>query len=78
MSYWIDATTKANNPRQLQFYVDTDADISKLPTTSTNGVKQGNDSFSCRPCGKGSVAFSIASGNLFVLNSSDNWVQIGG
>ena len=78
MAYWIDATTKSNNGRQWQFYVDSDSDIRKLPTSSAPGTQQGDDTVSCLPCGKGSVAFSIASGNLFVLNSSDNWVQIGG
>lgn len=78
MAYWIDATAKVNSARQWQFYVDSDSDIIKLPTSSASGVQQGNDVISCLPCGKGSVALSIATGNLFVLNSSDNWVQIGG
>lgn len=76
--YWIDASTKANNARQFQYYMDTDADKNNLPTSSSSGVKQGEDEVSCLPCGKGSTAFSIGSGNVFILNSNDEWKMIGG
>lgn len=78
MSYWIDANTKANNLRQYQFFIDTDEDVASLPTTTENGTQQGNDVTSCLPCGKGSVAFSIASGSAYILNSNNEWVKIGG
>ena len=75
--YWIDASTKANNSRQFQFLMDTDADKNNLPTSTSSGVKQG-DEVSCLPCGKGSTALSIATGKIFVLNSNDVWTEIGG
>ena len=78
MAYWIDASTKANNSRQFSFYMDTDADKNSLPTTVASGVQQGEDTVSCLPCGKGSTAFSIASGSVFVLNSNNEWMKIGG
>ena len=78
MAYWIDATTRANNARQLQFYIDADADINKLPTMTKIGTQQGGDVISCLPCGKGSTAFSVATGNVFILNSSGVWMKIGG
>ena len=78
MAYWINATTRANNARQLQFYIDTDADVTTLPTISNFGVQQGDDTISFLPCGKGSTALSIASGNIFILNSNGSWIKIGG
>lgn len=78
MAYWIDASTKANNSRQFSFYMDTDADKNSLPTNVASGVQQGEDTVSCLPCGKGSTAFSIASGSVFVLNSNNEWTKIGG
>jgi len=54
--------------------MDEDSDKNNLPTTSASGVKQGGDSASYLPVGKGSVALSISSGKLFILNSSDEWV----
>lgn len=78
MAYWIDATTKANSSRQFSFYMDADVDKNSLPTTVASGVQQGEDTVSCLPCGKGSTAFSIASGSVFVLNSNNEWTKIGG
>lgn len=78
MAYWINDTVKVGNARQLQFYIDTDEDISNLPNLTTSGVKQGDDEVSNLPCGKGSTAFSIATGNVYILNSFDEWIKIGG
>lgn len=60
------------NECQIQYIVDTDSDISDLPTSTKRGAK-GEDYIA-----KGSVALSIASGNIYVLNSSDTWTEVGG
>lgn len=78
MAYWIDASTKANNSRQFTYFMDTDSDVNSLPTSTASGAKQGNDEVSCLPCGKGSAALSIATGKVFMLNSSNVWTEIGG
>lgn len=78
MAYWIAAGGNPGASRQVQFYMDEDSDKNNLPTASASGVKQGGDSASYLPVGKGSVALSISSGKLFILNSSDEWVQMGG
>lgn len=78
MAYWFVAGSEPGASRQVQYYLDTDSDVSNLPTSTNSGVKQGNDSASNLPCGKGSTALSIASGKLFILNSSDQWAEIGG
>lgn len=78
MAYWIDASTKANNSRQFTYFMDTDNDVNSLPTSTSSGVKQGEDDTSCLPCGKGSTALSIETGKIFMLNSNNSWTAIGG
>lgn len=78
MAYWIDETAKVGNRRQLSFFMDTDADINSLPTSSALGTQQGDDIVSCLYCGKGSAAISIESGKIYILNSNDQWIAIGG
>lgn len=74
--YWINDTVKIGNNRQIQFFTDTNDDIVNLPTSNTYGVKQGNDIIHYLPCGKGSTALSIGSGDIFILNSSDQWIRL--
>ena len=38
MAYWINDTVKVGNARQLQFYMDADADVTNLPNLTTKGV----------------------------------------
>ena len=78
MAYWFAAGHDPGASKQVQFLMDTDSDKSSLPTSSSSGEKQGTDNTSCLPVGKGSIAFSIATGKVFMLNSSDQWIQIGG
>lgn len=75
--YWIDDTAPIRNARQMNFFLDSDADKDSLPTTTSRGVQQGLDTISCLPCGKGSAALSIASSKVFILNSNDKWIEIG-
>lgn len=70
MAYWFVAGTNPGASKQVQFYMDSDSDVANLPTTTSNGIKQ-EDDVSYLPCGKGSLSFSIASGKIFILNSSD-------
>lgn len=78
MAYWFKAGSNSGSSRQIEFLMDSDADVSSLPTSSQNGTKQQNDDVSHLKCGKGSVALSIGTGNVFILNSNDFWVKIGG
>lgn len=78
MAYWIDATTEPNSARQYTYFMDTDDDKVNLPTSTSNGVKQGENDVSYLPCGRGSVAMAISSGKTYMLNSNDDWVEIGG
>lgn len=63
---------RGDDDRQLQYIVDHDTDVTSLPT-STNRGSDGEDCVTI-----GSMAMSIESGKVFVLDSSDTWTEIGG
>ena len=48
--------------RRYDYIIDTDADVANLPKT----------------CAAGSIAISCASGKVFIVNASHNWVEFGG
>ena len=77
MAYWIKDTAQYSPSRQIQYIMDADSDKSDLPTSTANGTSQG-DSVTHLKCGKGSVALSISSGKIFILDSDDDWTEIGG
>lgn len=77
MAYWINDSVPYSPSRQVQYFMDSDSDKDNLPTSSVEGASQG-DSVTSKECGKGSIALSIGSGKLFVLDSEDNWTEIGG
>ena len=54
--------------------MDTDSDLASLPTTTRSGISD-NEIYNLS-CGKGSMAISLESGNVYVLNSSGNWILI--
>ena len=77
MAYWIDESSIIRgSSNQTAFMADTDADISKLPTTSTPGMQQGEDTISCKPVGQGSSCFVIDSSKVYMLKSTDEWKAI--
>lgn len=81
MAYWIDQSAlsiSAGGSRVIPFLCDTDEDVANLPTSSSEGVKQGNDETSCKKCAKGSDCLAIQSANYYVLNSNDEWKLVGG
>lgn len=77
MAYWIDESANFTNSRQIHFFMDSDSDVTDLPTSSSSGTPQTGDTVSCRPCGKGSRAFSIQSGTTYYLDSTGEWVAPG-
>ena len=77
--YWIDInTTPKQTPRgeQRAFFADAVSDISNLPTSSTLGVKQGDDEESYKCVLPGATCLVIATGELYMLDSTDTWVKI--
>lgn len=77
MAYWINDTAPFSPTRQMQYIMDADTDKDNLPTATAEGASQ-DDSVTHLKCGKGSTALSIESGKIFMLNSSNSWVEIGG
>lgn len=77
MAYWIDHKESYVAGKQITFFMDSDSDVADLPTSTELGVEQ-DDSVAHQKVAKGSTALSIDSGNVYMLNSSDTWMQIGG
>lgn len=82
MSYWIDESDPGrvmSSSKQIPFWADSEDDIPNLPTSTSYGVQQGEDTVSCRPCGKGSTCTAIGDGTgatVFALNSNDEWKRL--
>lgn len=76
MAYWINQAGNKNRPNWRQFYCDTDTDIANLPTSDTEGVKQDGDSTAHKACSVGSECLVLGTTSVYVLNSSDNWVEL--
>ena len=77
--YWIDINaTPKQTPRgeQRAFLADAVSDVSNLPTSSTLGVKQGDDNESYKCVLPGSSCLVIATSELYMLDSTDTWVKI--
>ena len=77
--YWIDTSSNSSMrgvPAQISFYCDDQSDISNLPTSSTEGVQQGDDTTSCRKCAKGSQCLCLSSSEVYMLNSNDEWLSL--
>lgn len=74
--YWISQDSSGRD-RQMQFFMDSDDDVQNLPGINTMGVQQGEDRVSCLPVDKGSMALSIESGKIFILNSNNAWKRPG-
>ena len=80
MAYLIDTSDNGrlhSNDRQISFWADTVDDIQNLPHINSPGVQQGEDTVSCRPCGRGSTCMVIGTGNgaiMYGLNSNDEWI----
>ena len=75
--YWIDTSAQTfGSPQQISFLADSSSDIANLPTSTTEGVQQGDDTVSCRKCPKGSFCITIAEGAGYFLNSNDQWVEV--
>ena len=76
MSYWLDSNQSyTGSPAQRDFWCDTPDDVQNLPTSSAEGVQQGEDTVSCQKCEKGSTCFCIKPTSLYILDSTDTWVK---
>ena len=76
MAYWFVSGANPSGSKQKQYMMDSDSDITSLPTATSNGVKQADD-VTHLSCGRGSMAISISSGKIYVLNSQNSWEEFG-
>ena len=74
--YWIDSAKHFKTPGRQYFLMDSDNDVANLPTIVSEGVKQKTDNVSCQKVTVGSMAYSIASGDRFILNSQSIWKKM--
>lgn len=76
MAYYFDESSHNNGSgHQVEFYADTVDDIASLPTSTTEGVPQGDDNVLHKKVGKGSSCYVINPSSLYILNSNDEWVE---
>ena len=76
MAYWVQSAGSKTRSGYRLFYMDSDADATNLPTTSSEGAKQDVDSTAHRKCSVGSESLCISTGDVYVLNSSDEWKKL--
>ena len=78
--YWLDDTSDRDptTRRVRDFMMDSDADLASLPRIGIPGVPQPDDTFVSLPVEKGSSAMSIKEGNLYFLNSNNEWQKPNG
>lgn len=76
MAYWFVPGVNPGGSNQKQYMMDSDSDLTSLPTATSNGVKQADD-VTHLPCGRGSMAVSIQSGTIYALNSQNEWAEFG-
>ena len=62
------------NENRIAFLCDETADISTLPTTTQPGTQMAPNNVSCDPVDSGSMAYVIATGDVYILDSTDVWV----
>jgi hypothetical protein len=76
MSYWINHNLSYLPAKQIAFECDDESDISTLPTETTPGVQQGDDTTSCQPVKRGSSCLCIGTSDYYKLNSLNQWKPI--
>ena len=65
MAHWISPKDQTSNSKEKTFYADTASDVANLPTAESEVAI-------------GSACLVIATGDVYMLNSSRTWEVIGG
>lgn len=79
MAYWYDdlSARSTSSRRVVMFDTDERGNISDLPTTSAEGTPQDGDSTLHLKVAKGSTALVIEDSSVWMLNSNDEWIELG-
>lgn len=76
MAYWIVKSGNSQNSTWRYFQCDYMTDISKLPTTTKQGVEQVNDSVCSYTCAPGSKCLCQEDGSIWLLGKDTNsWIR---
>ena len=81
MAYWIQeyGGDGKNDSRYKLFYCESESDVADLPNLTDEGIQQGTDNISNKPCIAGCEALALDTGDLYVLKKTTNmWEKIGG
>lgn len=65
MAHWISPKDQVSNSKEKTFYADTVSDVANLPTEESEVAI-------------GSTCLVIATGDVYMLNSSRTWEVLGG
>lgn len=77
MAYWINESGNSNNSNYREFGCDKLADIPKLPTSTTEGEYQENDSVASKPCAVGSTCICLENSSVWMLGKEPNeWSEL--
>lgn len=73
MAYFLDHNSNYVPSGQKVFYCDEPSDIDNLPTSKKEGAPQ-NGTVTDNKVQPGSSCLCISTGDLYILNSNDEWV----
>ena len=76
MAYFIDYNNSYVPGKQVSFFCDTPDDIQNLPTSRREGVPQSGDTSVDDKVVAGSTCLCISTGDVYMLNSNDEWVKL--
>ena len=72
MAYWIQKAGNANNSAYRLFYCDFIKDLKLLPTQTTEGAPQKDDTVSSQKCGYGSECYCLEDCSVHILGKETN------
>ena len=75
MSYYYN---KGISEGQKEFIVETAAEVSDLPTSTTSGTVASAIGRSYGTVSIGSTALCVETGDVYVLTSNNSWTKVGG
>ncbi len=72
--FWIDPTDNDQKGGTRAFQCDSPSDVPNLPTSTTLG--KGDDETANQKVEKSSSCLCLGSGELYILNSEDEWISV--
>ena len=76
MAYWYDINKKFNSHGRKAFLADSVSDLSSLPNQYHEGEIIDGDNVTNQKISSGSMVKIISTGDIYMLNSSGNWILL--